>query len=557
MADGTFKTVVKSTARSLLSDVKNEKYNLRRAFQDFGSDIAARSHTVISRENIRGLLIDFLAVVLIGLVVSLLCSLKEGGMDLYLSVMLPFIIICLFQFGVTALYDSSVRYATLTVILIFLGASLQIMLMLPAEDASGAYKLAIFAGVGTVAGLIGVPLLNYVFNYMNKRLAALLTLGGAAFLYLLLLVAAPNISGTKAWLVIGSVSFQLTEVTKVLAVVTFACIYTDSSIVPFRRLLYAVAALAMHGIGLILVNELGTLVVICIIFVVLGAAFLPSAKGLIAVVLAGLLCVAALVGFSYQCYRIWYAEPSAEQTVQETETETTVEGEVIAAETNAEGEPVAATEPATEAARPAKTHGRLYNKVVGKAADVFYKIRTRLILVIAPESLDEYGEGYQAKMARKAMLVTGWLGTSEEYEQNVPVIESDYIFLYVLMKIGIIGAFIVLAMLIAMMMETVIKVSVGGKVTEAAAAIGFICCIVVQSIITAASSAGLIPTVGLTFAFLSDGGSATVMNYIMTYFILFAMRKKLPSNVSPRPAAAETEQRQGRAASRGAVWRTE
>lgn len=555
MADGTVKTVVKSTARSLLSDVKNEKYNLKRAFSDFGSDIAARSRTVISRENIRGLLVDFLAVVLIGLVVSLLCSLKEGGMDLYLSVMLPFIIICLFQFGVTALYDSSVRYATLTVILIFLGASLQIMLMLPAEDASGAYKLAIFAGVGTVAGLIGVPLLNYVFNYMNKRLAALLTLGGAAFLYLLLLVAAPNISGTKAWLVIGSVSFQLTEVTKVLAVVTFACIYTDSSIVPFRRLLYAVAALAMHGIGLILVNELGTLVVICIIFVVLGASFLPSAKGLIAVVLAGLLCVAALVGFSYKCYKIWYAEPAAEQTVQETET--TAEGETVVAETNADGEPAAATEPATEAARPAKTHGRLYNKIVGKAADVFYKIRTRLILVIAPESLDEYGEGYQAKMARKAMLVTGWLGTSEEYEQNVPVIESDYIFLYVLMKIGIVGAFIVLAMLIAMMMETVIKVNAGGNVTESAAAIGFICCIVVQSIITAASSAGLIPTVGLTFAFLSDGGSATVMNYIMTYFILFAMRKKLPSSVSPRSAAADAEQRQGRAASRGAVWRTE
>lgn len=555
MADGTVKTVVKSTARSLLSDVKNEKYNLKRAFPDFGSDIAARSRTVISRENIRGLLVDFLAVVLIGLVVSLLCSLKEGGMDLYLSVMLPFIIICLFQFGVTALYDSSVRYATLTVILIFLGAALQIMLMLPAEDASGAYKLAIFAGVGTVAGLIGLPLLNYVFNYMNKRLAALLTLGGAALLYLILLVAAPNISGTKAWLVIGSVSFQLTEVTKVLAVVTFACIYTDSSIVPFRRLLYAVAALAMHGIGLILVNELGTLVVICIIFVTLGAAFLPSAKGLIAVVLAGLLCVAALVGFSYKCYQIWYGEPAAEQTVQETET--TAEGETVVAETNAEGEPAAATESATEAARPAKTHGKLYNKIVGKAADVFYKIRTRLILVIAPESLDEYGEGYQAKMARKAMLVTGWLGTSEEYEQNVPVIESDYIFLYVLMKIGIVGAFIVLAMLIAMMMETVIKVNAGGNVTESAAAIGFICCIVVQSIITAASSAGLIPTVGLTFAFLSDGGSATVMNYIMTYFILFAMRKKLPTGVSPRPAAADAEQRQGRAASRGAVWRTE
>ena len=157
------------------------------------------------------------------------------------------------------------------------------------------------------------------------------------------------------------------------------------------------------------------------------------------------------------------------------------------------------------------------------------------------------------------MLVTGWLGTSEAYEQNVPVIESDYIFLYVLMKIGVIGAFIVLAMLIAMMMETTIRVASGGKVTEMAAAIGFICCIVVQSIITAASSAGLIPTVGLTFAFLSDGGSATVMNYIMTYFIIYSMRRQLPGSADARQYEPEEEEQRGsgRAASRGAVWRTE
>ena len=107
MADGTFKALAKNTARSLLSDIKNEKNNIRKAFPSFASDVAVRSRTVITRQNIRGLLINFLAVVLIGLVVSLLCSLKEGGMDLYLTVMLPFIAICLFQFGVTSLYDSS------------------------------------------------------------------------------------------------------------------------------------------------------------------------------------------------------------------------------------------------------------------------------------------------------------------------------------------------------------------------------------------------------------------------------------------------------------------
>ena len=540
MRDGAVKTLFRKAAGSLLSDVKNEKNNLRRAFPAFGADVAARSRTMFSRENIRGLLINFCAVLLIGLVVSLLCSLKQGGMDLYLSVMLPFIIICLFQFGAASLYESSIPYVTLTVILIFLGASLQIMLLLPVKDSSGAFKLAIFAGVGTVAGLVGVPVLNYLFNYMNKRLAALFSLGAAVLLYLVLLAAAPNISGTRAWLVIGPVSFQLTEVTKVLAVMAFACIYTDRGITPLRRLLYAVGVLIVHAGALVLVNELGTLVVISIIFVVLGFAFLPSAKGLLAVVLAGILCVGGLVGFSYKCYQIRYGEP--EMTALSAPEG---EGEAI------DGSLTAAT--ATETPAPQKTHGRLYNKVVDKAAAIFYKIRTRFQLVLDPGSVDEYGEGYQAKMARKAMLVTGWLGTSEKYEQNVPVIESDYIFLYVLMKIGVIGALIVLAMLVGMMLETTVRVAAGGKVTEQAAAIGFICCIVVQSVITAASSAGLIPTVGLTFAFLSDGGSATVMNYIMTYFIIYAMRRQRPESVPSGGGQRPAERR----AQRGAVWRTE
>ena len=543
MNDGAARELAGRTARTLLSDIRNEKNNLRRAFGSFGADAAVRSRGMFSRGNIRGLLLNFFAVVLIGLVVSLLCSLKEGGMDLYLSVMLPFIAIGLFQFAAASLYESSIPYTTLTVILIFLGASLQIMLMLPAEDATGAFKLAVFAGIGTAAGLIGVPLLNYIFNYMNKRLSALLTLGGAVLLYLVLLVAAPNISGTRAWLVFGSVSFQLTEVTKVLAVTTFACIYTDQNIPPLRRLIYAVGTLVVHAAALVVVNELGTLMVISIIFVVLGMAFLPSAKGLLAVVLAGLVGVACLVGFSYKCYQVWYGTPAQTE-------------ESAAAEVAAE-EGTAATATDTQTAAPRKTHGRVYNKVVGKAADIFYKIRTRFQLVLDPDSLDEYGEGYQAKMARKAMLVTGWLGTTDQYEQNVPVIESDYIFLYVLMKIGVVGAFVVLAMLIAMMMETTVRVAAGGKVTEQAAAIGFICCIVVQSVITAASSAGLIPTVGLTFAFLSDGGSATVMNYIMTYFIIYAMRRQLPERTVP-PSGGGNGQRQAEArGQRGAVWRTE
>ena len=555
MTDTKRNSLVGYAFGGIADDLKKEPGNLRQAFSVYGRDVSLRSKTFISRQNIRSLIVDFLAVVVIGLVVSLLCSLKSGGMDLFLSVMLPFVGIGLCQFFIATFYESSVPYTTLTVILIFLGAALQIMLMLPVEDPSGAYRLAIYAGVGTAAGLIGIPALNYIVNYMNKRLAALLTLGLAVLLYLVLLVAAPNISGTRAWLIVGSVSLQLTEVTKVLAVISFACIYSDEDAVPLYRLLYAVAALGVHGVALVVINELGTLVVISIIFVVLGMAFLPSAKGLIAVVLAGLLCVAALVGFSWKCYRVYYGEPEATEAAAAAETadrpEAAVEGEAGAVVT-----PTEITETPTE---KEKEHGVLYEKVVGKAANIFYKIRTRFLLVLDPDSLDENNEGYQAKMARKAMLVTGWLGSAEEYEQNVPVIESDYIFLYVLMKIGIVGAFIVLAMMIAMMMETVIKVAAGGHVAESAAAIGFICCIVVQSIITAASSAGLIPTVGLTFAFLSDGGSATVMNYIMTYFIIFAMRRQLPVP-SPAPRIAKKAAQQqgtGRDAVRGAVWRAD
>ena len=40
-----------------------EKYNIKKAFPSFASDAAVRSRTVVTKQNIRGLLINFFAVI--------------------------------------------------------------------------------------------------------------------------------------------------------------------------------------------------------------------------------------------------------------------------------------------------------------------------------------------------------------------------------------------------------------------------------------------------------------------------------------------------------------
>lgn len=525
-AERSLAFLIKEDITDTLSALKKEPKNLKAAFSEFFSALPSRGRRFTKRDNVRLILITFLSTVIIALVLSLLCSLKQGGLDLFMTAMIPFSVVSMIFFLFMIFYESSLPYAASSVILIMLGFAFQTMLQLPAKEdvAPAVTSLVINAALGVALGLIALPFLFWIFTKMDKKAAVILLLAASAVLYLLLLAAAPSISGTRAWLYIGGRSFQITEITKILAVMGIAAAFTDEKIPHTRRLVYALLTLLVHAVCLILINELGTLVVISIVFVTLGFAYLPKLREFIITLIIGITGIALLVGASMYCYRIYYGEP-----------ETTAVSEEAAEDAEYEDD-------AEEAEAPAE-HGALYNKIVGKAANIFYKIRLRFILVLDPDSVDPYGDGYQSAMARRALWVTNWFGTRDDFEQHVPVIESDYIFLYVLMKTGIAGALLIVSLLIFMLFITVIKAAKTPHTGEGAVSIGFTCCIVVQSVITAASSVGLIPTVGLTFAFLSDGGSATVVNYLMTFFILFAMRRELPAAKREKNTATETEKR--------------
>lgn len=549
--------------RSFFGELKKEPERAKKAVPLFANELKAHSSLAFRGSNLKLMLLTLLTTVIIGLAISLLCSIKQGGMDLFMTVMIPFVAVSMFFFVFTVFYESSIPYAALTVVLLMLGVALQVMLLIPDEadktpTASALLKNAI---LGLVIALIAVPFFYYIFNHMNKRVAALITLGAALLLYFILLVKAPNNNGTRAWIYIGGRSFQLTELTKLLAVMSLACIFTDSTLTPGRRLIRAIGILAAHALCLIVINELGTLIVICIVFIVLGFSFQPSIRGMLITIAIGILGLSVLLSIGYKCYEISnrIEEQEAiealleEQAAEQAEAEAQDGEEAEEAADAEEAEAAEDGEADEDAVQPIPEGEKIHlpapvEKIVNKGAMIFYKVKIRFDLITAPETVDEYNEGYQAKMARKAMLVTNWLGTNDDYEQNVPVIESDYIFLYVLMKIGIIGAFVVLMMLMIMLIETVLRSASNPRMTEGAAAIGFICCIVVQSIVTGASSVGLIPTVGLTFAFLSDGGSATVANYMMTFFILYSFRKEYSKIEAQKPEIKKEE--------RAAVCRT-
>lgn len=510
----SLKSVITDELKELLNSFKSAPGEIKTAFADFFSFMPKRSKKFFTPYSARQLLITFLSTVIIALLLSLLCSLKEGGLDLFMTAMIPFILMSMTFFVFMIFYESSLPYAAATVVLILFGFAFQTMLKLPSKQdvVPTVTSLVINSAIGLFCGLIAIPVLYCILTKPDKKIICLALLAFSGALYLLLLAVGPDISGTRAWLIIGGRSFQITEITKVLAVTGIAVSFTNKNTAHLTRLFYSLLTLAVHAGFLVIINELGTLVVIFIVFCVLGFAYMPKIKSMVFTLLLGLTAAALLIGASRYCYYICYEKD--EITSQETEL------------TDAQDEADNTVEEVTR---------QEPNKIIKKAANIYYKIKLRIVLVVDPDSVDQYGDGYQSAMARRALWVTNWFGTNEEFEQHVPVIESDYIFLYVLMKIGIAGALLILFLLIFMMFETVLKTAGSRYVSESALSIGFTCCIVVQSVITAASSVGLIPTVGLTFAFLSDGGSATVVNYVMSLFILFAMRKQLP------PAQIRTE----------------
>lgn len=139
--------------------------------------------------------------------------------------------------------------------LIATGIALQIAL-----DTSHAAALIRQSYIAACCGVVGAMAYYYLTRLDPTAMVTLLN--ALSMLFYALLLLSPASHGTKAWLSVRGTSFQLTEVSKLLAIIAISRAATEPGKTDRVRTENAFKIIFLHALGLAAVNELGTAVVV-------------------------------------------------------------------------------------------------------------------------------------------------------------------------------------------------------------------------------------------------------------------------------------------------------
>ncbi|WP_251936573.1 FtsW/RodA/SpoVE family cell cycle protein [Streptococcus sp. Marseille-Q0941] len=137
---------------------------------------------------------------------------------------------------------------------------------------------------------------------------------------------------------------------------------------------------------------------------------------------------------------------------------------------------------------------------------------------------DVAGAGHQLANSYYAMVNGGWfglgLGNSIEKRGYLPEAHTDFVFSIVIEEFGFVGASLILALVFFLILR-IILVGVRAKNPfNSMVAIGIGGMILIQVFVNIGGISGLIPSTGVTFPFLSQGGNSLLVLSVAIAFVL-------------------------------------
>ena len=137
---------------------------------------------------------------------------------------------------------------------------------------------------------------------------------------------------------------------------------------------------------------------------------------------------------------------------------------------------------------------------------------------------DVAGAGHQLANSYYAMVNGGWfglgLGNSIEKRGHLPEAHTDFVFSIVIEEFGFVGASLILALVFFLILR-IILVGVRAKNPfNSMVAIGIGGMILIQVFVNIGGISGLIPSTGVTFPFLSQGGNSLLVLSVAIAFVL-------------------------------------
>ena len=415
--------------------------------------------------------------------------------DGYLSVVIPAALITIAIALVFELLGVPKLFNTAATFLLQLGILLQCLLVTYTSGGSDvpiqtAEDVLVSFLAATIGGILLACLAQWLCTVAPR--AMMRVVGGAILLLsLLLIVAGREVNGAKLYLAFGP-SFHVPAVLQYLEVVFLALVLSRGR---KTDLWISLASMLVLTGTLVLANEFGTLVVLWIAYGFITLVVFPVGEWLKMVALVAALVAASL----FVCYSAW-------KVVYKPVNHTIAADTAVQEQTLTEEDAQVELQEDPDAPQILRIPAKIFNKLYGRLM-----------------SQSGQSENLQLERAQEALTLAGFFGT--EQQVYIPVVESDFVFVLLVEKLGLIIGFVALFGYLALMWLTLCDVFATRSRLDGVLAMGSVLCLTVQAGVSAASATGVITTVGVGMPFISKGTTLGILAMAFLFHGAFANRK--------------------------------
>lgn len=424
-------------------------------------------------------------IALMNVLFTLLVFLKGGNVDGYLSIVLIHTIISILILALVIGFDANLIISIAMILLIELGFFLRTIAMgnIDRYSQGFAIKDAVIICVALIAAIIFIIAYRLLLPKIQFKHMIIFFYIISIITYIVLLIMSKGGSEeggqlAKAWLSLGSYGLQLTELLKIVVVFFLAMVFSNQGLNDLQKLAYSIPFMGVHGVGSLLIREMGSLLVMVLVYASFCFLFLKSAKligGIVGVIVFFAIILVIVGSLIYN-------------------------------------------------------HGQNvgYENLNGLFKMIYPPIQTivqRINIWLNPLG---YGDlSYQGKQSLIALSFGGLFGSNEFI--YVPSQQSDYIFVLLILNLGLVFGIIVLALFAVIFIYGILSALKVKGDFERCIILGSVFYIVYQSLYMIFGSCGFIIMTGIPISYLSYGGTTSVVTMIFSFLILYLGCKKYPS----------------------------
>ena len=164
--------------------------------------------------------------------------------------------------------------------------------------------------------------------------------------------------------------------------------------------------------------------------------------------------------------------------------------------------------------------------------DLLEQYQQERILVAFDPDIDPTGKGQQSIIGRKAIINGGLFGcgiSGGYYYTTLPVAESDFMYATLCEKMGFVGGFAVLALMLLAVIRILVIANRARQDYGKYICVGVAAMLVIQTAVNVGMCLVMVPVIGITLPFVSAGGSSVLATYIIVGMVhsVSAGRSKL------------------------------